>query len=166
MSRVIIALSLLGLTLGVPAGHAQDAYLQPLKPTGFSAQAVALPPRSIGSTTLRARAALGVMVRVTVEDFIPRGLEPTLVIDGIAMSTPSGVTGVQGRITTLSFLVESPEALRDGASLAVQWGDDPRTRAQVPGSLRREAIQPADPGDTQRLGLPSLGEWLFRQPSR
>ena len=166
MSRVVIALSLLGLTLLVSAGHAQNPYLEPLKPTGFSAQAVALPPRAIGSTTLRARAALAVVIRVAVEDYIPRGLEPMLSIDGVAMPGPSGVIGVQGRVTTLSFLVESADALKDGASLALQWGDDPKTRAQIPGTLRRDAIQPADPSETGRLGLPSLAEWLSRPPPR
>ena len=166
MNRVIIALSLLGVTLVTPLGHTQTPSLQVLKPTGFSAQAVALPPRAIGSTTLRARAALAVVIRLAVEDYVPRGLEPTLLIDGVVTPAASGVTGVQGRTTTLSFLVESADALKDGASLALQWGDDPKTRAQIPGTLRRDAIQPADPSETGRLGLPSLAEWLSRPPPR
>lgn len=166
MSRVVIALSLLGLALVALDGHAQNPYLQPLKPTSFSLQAVGLPPRALGSTTLRARAALAVAVRVAVEDYVPRGLEPTLLIDGAPVPAASGVTGVEGRVTFLSFLVEAPELLRDGANLALQLGDEPKTRVQVPGVLRRDAIQAPDQNEVRRLGLPSLTEWLSRQPSR
>jgi hypothetical protein len=157
-----IAVNLLGLVLFASAGQAQNPYLQPLKPTGFSLQAIGLPPRALGPTTLRAQGTLAVAVRVTAEDYIPRGLEPTLLIDGVAIQTASGITGVQGRVTTLSFLVEAPGPLRDGATLALQLGDDPKTRVQVPGVLRREGIQAPDPDDVRRLGLPSLGEWLAR----
>lgn len=166
MSRLVIALSLLALALVASEGQAQNPYVQPLKPKGFTVQAVGLPSRSVGSTTLRARAALAVVVRVEVEDYVPRGLEPTLLIDGRPAPAPSGVTGVQGSVTTLSFLVETPDALRDGASLALQWGDDAKTRVQVPGALRRDAIQPAASDETQRLGLPSLTDWLSRPPAR
>jgi len=165
MSRVAIALSLLGLVLVASDGHAQNPYLQPLKPTGFSLQALGLPPRAIGSTTLRARAALAVAVQVTVEDYLPRGLEPTLLIDGVPVTAASGITGVQGRVTTLSFVVETPSPLRDGATLALQLGDDPTTRAQVPGVLRRDAIKAPDSDEVRRLGLPSLAEWLSSRPS-
>ena len=101
MSRMAIAVNLLGLVLFASAGQAQNPYLQPLKPTGFSLQAIGLPPRALGPTTLRAQGTLAVAVRVTAEDYIPRGLEPTLLIDGVAIQTASGITGVQGRVTTL-----------------------------------------------------------------
>ena len=125
-----------------------------------------LPVRAFGSTTLRARSALAVEIRVTVEDYLPRGLEPTLLIDRLPVRAPSGITAVQGRMTTLSFLVENPELLRDGAMLALQMGDDPKTRVQVPGILRRDAIQAPDVNEARRLGLPSLAEWLSSRPSR
>lgn len=166
MSRVPTALCIVGLILIGSDGAAQSPYLQPLKPTGFSLQAVGLPPRAIGSTALRAKGALAVAVRVTVEDYVPRGLEPTLLIDGAPVPAASGVTAVQGRVTTLTFLVEAPELLKDGATLALQMGDDPKTRAPVPGVLRREAIQAPDPEEVRRLGLPSLAEWLSRRPAQ
>jgi len=164
MNRAPVALCLVGLALVGSDSTAQNPYLQPLKPTGFSLQAVALPPRAIGSTTLRARGVLAVAIRVTVEDYVPRGLEPTLLINGVPVPTASGVTAVQGRMTTLTFLVEGPELLKDGATLALQMGDDPKARAEVPGVLRRETIQAPDPDEVRRLGLPSLAEWLSRRP--
>lgn len=166
MSRLAIMLSLMGAILVASAGHAQNPYLDPLKPTGFSLQAVTLSPRAVGSTTLRARPTLAVAVRVTVEDYIPRGLEPTLLIDGAPVPAASGVAEVQGRVTTLVFLVEDPDLLKDGARLALQLGDDPKTRVQVPGVLRRAAIQAPDQEEVRRLGLPSLADWLSRRPSR
>lgn len=166
MSRLAIMLSLVGAALFASDGHAQNPYDQPLKPTGFSLEAVGLSPRAVGSTTLRARPALAVAVRVAVEDYVPRGLEPTLFIDGAPVPAASGVTGVQGRVATLTFLVEDPNLLKDGAPLALQLGDDPKTRVQVPGVLRRAAIKAPDQEDVRRLGLPSLAEWLSRPPSR
>jgi hypothetical protein len=164
MNRVVIALTLIAL-VGLPPGVGAQAPAAPLlRPTGFTAQAIGLPPRAIGSTTLRARGALAVAVQVTVEDYIPRGLEPTLLIDGVPVPAASGITSVQGRVTTLSFVVENPDLLKDGAALALQLGDDAKTRAAVPGTLRRDSIRNPDPDESRRLGLPSLADWLSRRP--
>lgn len=166
MRRVPTVLGLVvGLVFPGSNGIAQSPYEQPIKPTGFSLQALALPPRAIGSTTLRAKGALAVAVRVTVEDYIPRGLEPTLLIDGTPVPAASGMTAAQDRVTTLTFLVEAPHLLKEGATLALQMGDDPKTRTEVPGVLRRGAIQPPDPAEVRRLGLPSLAEWLSGRPA-
>jgi hypothetical protein len=165
MSHVAVAMSLLGLVLIVSTGHAESPYLDPLRPTGFSLHAVGLPPRAIGSTILRAQGTLAVAVQVTVEDYVPRGLEPTLLMDGVPILVASGVTGVHGRVTTLSFLVERPGLLKDGAILGLQLGEDPKTRTQIPGVLRRDTIQAPDPDEARRLGLPSLAEWLNRPAS-
>jgi formate/nitrite transporter len=116
--------------------------------------------RAIGSTTLRARSSLAVAIRVTVEDYLPRGLEPTLVIDGAPVSAVSGIAGVRDRVTTLSFLVEDPNILKDSASLELQWGRRSADAREVPGVLRRGAIQSPDPDESRRLGLPSLADWL------
>jgi hypothetical protein len=164
MNRVVLTLSLLALTLLPLAVHAQGLAVPPLRPTGFTVQAVGLPARAIGPTTLRARPALAAAVRVTIEDYVPRGMEPTLLIDGAPVPAASGITDVQGQVTTLSFLVENPDLLKEGATLAVQLGDDPKTRVAVPGVLRRGAIQAPDPDESRRLGLPSLAEWLSRRP--
>jgi hypothetical protein len=160
MNRAVITISLVAVILLAPVGYAQGPATPPLRPTGFTMQAVGLPPRAIGSTTLRGRSSLAVAIRVTVEDYLPRGLEPTLVIDSAPVSAVSGIAGVQDRVTTLSFLVEDPNILKDNASLALQWGDDQRTRVEVPGVLRRGAIQTPDPDESRRLGLPSLADWL------
>lgn len=165
MNRVVITLNLMALVLLAPVGHAQAPASPPLRPTGFTVQAVGLPARAIGSTTLRARSALAVAVRVTVEDYVPRGIEPTLLIDGVPVAAASGITGVQGRVTTMSFFVENPDLLKDGAPLALQLGDDAKTRAPIPGVFRRESIASPDPDESRRLGLPSLAEWLSRRPA-
>jgi hypothetical protein len=165
MSPVVITLNLMALVLLPLVSHAQSPPAPTVRPTGFTVQAVGLPPRTIGSTTLRARGALAVAVRVTVEDYLPRGMEPTLLIDGVPVPAASGITGVQGRVTTLSFFVENPDYLKDGASLALQLGDDPKATATIPGVLRRDSIPSPDPDESRRLGLPSLAEWLSRRSS-
>jgi hypothetical protein len=163
MSRGIVALTLAALLVLPLAGRAQGP--PPLRPTGFTVQAVALPARAIGATPVRARATLAASIQVTVEDYAPRGMEPTLLIDGVAVPAASGISGVQGRVTTLTFLVDDPDLLKDGATLALQMGDDPKTRAPIPGVLRRAAIRSPDPDEARRLGLPSLADWLSRRPA-
>ena len=163
MRRLVMALSMFLSVLAALPAVAQSPYSQPLKPTGVTLQAVALPARSIGQTVMRAKSTLAVAVQVAVEDYLPRGLEPTLLIDGVPAKTAgSGVVGMEGRVTTLSFVLDSPALLKDGAELAIQMGDDARTRAAVPGRLRRQGIQPLDQSETQRRGLPTLDEWLSR----
>jgi len=160
MHRIRTASLILPLILFSAASAGQNPYTQPLKPKGFSANAIALPPRTVGKTVIRARHSLAVEIRVEVEDYLPRNMEPTLMIDGVPVVGPSGVAGVEGKITTLFFVVEKPELLKDTAPLTIQMGDDERTRAAVPGTLQREKIKPLDPNEAKRLDLPALTEWL------
>jgi hypothetical protein len=164
MPYVAIAFFLwvLGTGLVPLEAAAQRPYLQPLKTTGFTARAVVLPPRTIGKTVIRTKHALAVEIRVQIENYLPRGLEPTLFIEEVPVVAASGVIGVEGHVTTLGFLVEKPEILKEGATLALQMGDDVQTRSRVPGVLRREMIRPLDPDETRRWGLPTLDEWLSR----
>ncbi|HXF38683.1 MAG TPA: hypothetical protein VN687_03125 [Blastocatellia bacterium] len=162
MHRIRTASLILPLMFLSAASASQNPYTQPLKPKGFSANAIALPPRTIGKTVIRAKHSLAVEIRVEVEDYLPRNMEPTLMIDGVAIVGPSGVAGVEGNITTLFFVVEKPELVKDKAVLTIQMGDDERTRAAVPGTLQRDKIKPLSLNETKRLELPALTEW-FRQ---
>lgn len=141
-----------------------DLYQKPLAPKGVATQARVLPARSIGTTVLRARPELAIEVLVQVEDYLPRALEPVLVIDGRPLAVPTRVVGVEGRTTTLGFLLEQPGLFREGAALDVQMGDDEKTRARVPGTLSRQQIRPAPPEELKRHDLPSVQEWLDRKP--
>ncbi len=139
------------------AGQVQEGAVTPQR---FSAQAVVVPARSIGDSVLRAQPTLAVQFQIEVQDYLPRGMEPTLVIDTIPVRGGSGIVSVQGRVTTLGFLVEDPALLRDGAVIQLQLGDDPRTRAQVPGALRLQQIQPPGEDAVRGLSLPTLEQWL------
>ena len=130
------------------------------RPRGFSAQAIALPAHSIGKTVIRARPALAVDIRVDVEDYTPRGMEPTLIIGGTPVPAASGLVAVEGRVSKLSFVVQKPEFLKDGAKLELQTGEDPRSRVAVPGELKLDSIRPLDPEQSKRFALPSVSEWL------
>lgn len=160
MHRVLTASLFLPMMFCSAASAGQNPYTQPLKPKAFTASATALPPRTIGKTVIRAKHSLAVEIRVEVEDYLPRNMEPTLMIDGVPLVGPSGVAGVEGKITTLFFVVEKPDLLKDKATLTIQMGDDERTRAVVPGALQRDKIKPLDPNETKRLDLPALTEWL------
>lgn len=145
---------------GVVPLSAQQPYQRPLVAEGFSARAIVLPPRRIGETVIREKATLAVEIRVRLRDYLPRDLEPTLLINGQPVPAAIGAVETEGAITTIGFVVEQPDALREGATLAVQMGDATHTRGRVPGVLRRAEIRPLDAGEAQRLGVPPLTEWL------
>jgi hypothetical protein len=142
------------------AQEAANPYQAPLKPAGFEARAVAVPPVAPPGQPAPAAAHLGVEIRVQVADYLPRALEPTLVIDGEPIEARTRIVAVEGAVTTLGFLVETPERLKDGASLAVQMGEDETTRAPLPAVLRLEEIRPLDPAEAKEHGLPDLESWL------
>jgi len=143
----------------------QNPYVQPLKPVGFRARAVVLPPRRIGATVIRSQQALAVEIQVQVRDYMPRDMEPTLLINGAPAGVSAGVMDVQGDVTTLGFVVEKPDLLQEGATLALQVGDVGGTRAAVRGVLRRAVIEPLPEDEAQRSGLPPLSEWLRQKRS-
>lgn len=161
MRRTLNTAVLVGfaLTLAMVVAAADNPYRRPLKAKGFSAQAVSLPPRTVGQTVMRSERALAVEIRIPVEGYLPRGLEPTLLIDGKPTKAASRVVGAQGQVTTLGFLIEDPGLLKEGARLALQMGGDSHTRSSVPGALRRGQIRPLE-SVTERESLPSLNQWL------
>lgn len=147
--------------LGLAAADGPDGPgLAPLKPTGFTVQAIVLGPRKVGDTIVRKRSEVAVQIRVTMADYQPRGMEPTLVINGEPQKLDSGVLSVDGQTTTLAFVVDRPALLAEGATLALQMGEKVQERVAIPGSLRRDAIKPLDAATVRREKVPSLKEWL------
>jgi len=130
------------------------------KATGFTAEAIVLPARTVGKTVVRQSNQLAVEIRVRVQNFRAGGFEPLLVIDGKPQKLDSGVRGVVGKETTLGFVVESPTLLHDGASLAMQMKADPKSRMPIPGRLSLKAIKPLDAKAGAQEKLPSLEQWL------
>lgn len=150
MHRTIILLFSVGF-LWTPIFVKAQSYLEPLNIKGFEAHAVAFQAKP-------AATQLGVEFQVQVVNYLPRGLEPTLIIDGVPLLTRSRVVGVEGDVTTLGFLVDTPAPLKDGAILAIQMGDEVRTRSRVPETLKVDAIKPLE--GAEALGLPDLKTWL------
>jgi hypothetical protein len=161
---VVLAAGFYGAST-VAAQESQDSYHRPMKPRGFEARAVVLRPRKIGTTDIRDSNALAVEVQVEVQDYLPRALEPVLVIDGKPVKSRSRIVKVEGDTTTIGFVLEKPDQMKDDAKLSVQMGDEEQTRARVPGELRFDKIKPLDKDDSQQLlNLPSLSDWLKGKP--
>jgi len=160
MNRCIVLSSGILLAMAAHAGGGETPPRPPIEPKGFVTAAVALPARSIGATVVRAKPALAVEFRVDVANYVPRDMEPTLVLDGTPTSGPSGVLGVHEGITTLGFIVERPDRLRDGAAVALQYGPDERNRVSVPGVFQRADVRPLAPDEAKNLKLPSLDAWF------
>lgn len=148
------------------AAAAQDSqdYRRPMKPRGFNAKAVVLSPRKIGDKQVRAENTLAVEIQVEVEDYLPRALEPVLVINDKPVKTRSRVVKVEGDRTTLGFVLDKPDLLKDDAKLSVQMGEEEQTRARVPGQLQLERIKPLDKDEAERLKVPQLSDWLKAKP--
>ena len=134
-----------------------------MRPKGFTSRAVVLPPRSIGKTVIRPQPALAVDIRIEVEDYVPRGMEPTLLINGKPVPAASGLVKVGGKVSTLSFVIDQPAALEEGAALELQMGERVESRTRVPGVLRRKEIRPLDLKEAQRQQVPALTDWLRSQ---
>ena len=148
-----------GASKEAPMDGGLHPYQQPPKARDFSAEAVVIPSQAIGKTVIRAQPSLGVEIKVRVEDYLPRGMEPTLLIGGVPVEGRSWVSGTEGNVTTLSFLVEEPELLKEGAEVTLQTGDE-ATRVRVPGRLQLGQIKPLQPEEEKRQGLPPLQGWL------
>jgi hypothetical protein len=134
------------------------------KMTGFTAEAIVLPPRTVGKTVVRASAKLAVEIRVRVQNYRAGGFEPLLVIDGKSQTLDSGVRGVEGKQTILGFVVESPNVLRDGATVALQMAADAKSPTPVPGRLSLKAIKPLPTKESEQARVPALDEWLRSAP--
>lgn len=159
-SSVLAAFLVLAATVVLPVAAQRGLYDKALDPKGFAAQAIILPTRSIGATVLRAKPALAVEVLVEVEDYLPRALEPVLLINEKPVTGSTRVVGVEGRMTTLGFLIEEPGLFQEGATLHVQMGDEANTRALIPGTLSRDRIRLLPDDVLKRQELPMLHEWL------
>jgi hypothetical protein len=144
---------LMAAILVVSSAHA-NPYRQPLQTRGYTVNTVAVPPISIGAETVRASPMLAAEVLVEVQNFMPRALEPTLLVNGEPAGRSAGIAEVREDGTTvLRFIVENASVLQDNASLAVQMGDDESTRGQLMTPLDRSAIKPLSEADAQRSGL-------------
>lgn len=138
----------------------ENPYQAALRPTSFEAKAVVAPAVAPPGEVVRKPARLGVEIRVEFSDYLPRGLEPVLVIGGESIKTATRIVSVEDGVTTVGFLVDEAGLLREGASLAVQMGDEESTRAALPASLRLQEIQPLDSESARSLALPDLRTWL------
>src|SRR3954469_22471908 len=123
IKAALVMFGAVALWMLVSCAWADNPYSRPMKPMGLSAQGVALPARSIGPNVLRARPSVAIEVLVHVEDFLPRALEPRLIVDGQLVQAPSRVVDVDGNVTTIGFLLEKPALVRDGAKVEIQMGD-------------------------------------------
>ena len=166
MPRFKLLFAVLLAVSAYTAAVAQDSqdYRRPMKPRSFNAKAVVLSPHKIGDRQIRAQNTLAVEVQIEVEDYLPRALEPVLVINDKPVKTRSRVVKVEGDKTTLGFVLEKPELLKDDARLSVQMGEEEQTRARVPGQLQLERIKPLDKDEAERMKVPQLSEWLKAKP--
>ena len=166
MSRpflALLAIILSAISLGALESTSQNPYLEPLKPKSFSAQAVAVPVSKPGTLAREQQQTLAVEIQVQFEDFLPRNMEPTLLIDGVPVDGGTRVVKTEGHMTVIGFLVKRPQLLKDGAALQVRMGDAPGTQAKVPGMLQRNDIRPLASQPARQAEVPSLADWLRQE---
>ena len=160
MSRPLLAILLSAFSLGAAESPSHNPYLEPLRPKSFIAQAIVVPVEKPGVTARERQQTLAVEIDIPFEDYLPRNMEPTLLVDGVPVEGGSRVVRTEDHTTVIGFLVRRPELLKDGAALEVRMEDQPSTRATVPGTLQRSRIRGLAPDAARQTGLPSLEEWL------
>lgn len=121
-----------------------NPYRQALTAVNYEVRTTVLEKKRIGSVELREEASLAVEVQVQVKDFLPRAMEPWLMVNGKKIGYSIGVISVENETTTLGFVVPEHNLMRDGSEIAIQMGDEQRTRAILNQPMRRSAIKPLD----------------------
>ncbi len=146
MKNYLISVAFLVLAvLGSGAAFSEsNPYRQALEAVDYEVMTTVLEKKSIGSVELRGEASLAVEVQVQVKDFLPRAMEPWLMVNGKKTGYSIGVISVENDTTTLGFVVPEHNLMRDGSEIAIQMGDEQRTRTILNQPLKRSAIKPLD----------------------
>lgn len=152
MRRTVTGIT--GFLLSVAlVGHAQDSpYEAPLDLQAMSVHAFA-EDQETAVAALAADEVLPVEVRLKIRDFLPRALEPVLVIDGEAVEARSRVVAVEDDITEIGFLLDDPTVLDPGAEISVQMGNVEDTRSTRARSFSTPMLDLLDAQDVSALGM-------------
>lgn len=132
----------------------QNPYLQPLNAQQYFIQTVVTQPKRLGKTVLQENAELAVKVLVEVKNYLPRALEPQLLIAGEPVGYSIGVIEVSDGISVLGFHISDPRQIVDGAEVAIQMGTDKRTRTKLSQPLQMSKIAPLSADTAEKFNLP------------
>ena len=84
-------------------------------------------------------------IRVTVRDYLPRALEPTLLIGDEVASRGYRIVDVQDNLTTLGFILIDPGVVTEDSEISIQMGSDTDTRAAVEQPVSPTIMRMLDP---------------------
>lgn len=146
--------AILLLLAGLVIAEEDNPYRSALQAESYEIEAAVLESARIGSVTLREEPELVARVHVRIRNYLPRALEPTLLINGEKTGYSIGVVDVEDDVTTVGFVVPQHALLQDGAKIAVQMGDDEETRSSLERPVSRSAIKPLDENAAKDFGLP------------
>ena len=156
MCKAWLAATIIAVVLAVlpAAAHEPNPYRQSLKAKSFSTQVYAPDVTDTElATAMRVPRKTVIEVQVVIENFLPRALAPVLIIDGQQASRRSRIVETKNSLTTIGFLVEQPSLLREGASLAVQMGDQNETRSTRTEPFSFERVKRMDEAALGASGL-------------
>ena len=92
-------------------------------------------------------------VRVRISNYLPRALEPVLVINGQPVPTRSRIISAEGDITEIGFLLIDSRVLDVGVEIAVQMGAEQTTRSSSKLEFSRELIEVLDTTEISKLSM-------------
>lgn len=161
-SKTAILLTALAFFAAALVMAEKNPYRASLKARRFDTQVVVLPPKTLGKTIIRKKAGVTVEIAVSIEDYLPRALEPILLINGNPAGRLGRIISVKGNITKLGFVVEKLKLLEEGAVISVQMGDDLRTWSKVPGNFSLKQVRPLQKSEVKRWKVPALPKALAR----
>lgn len=154
MKNYLIIVAFLVLVSSGIGSSESNPYRRSLEAVNYEAKTMVLGKKRIGTVELRKEVSLAVEVHVQVKNFLPRAMEPWLMINGEKIGYSIGVVTVDNDTTTLGFIVPEHKQLKDGGELSIQMGDEQKTRAILSQTLRRNAIKPLDEASVKKYNLP------------
>lgn len=155
----------------IPAQGQDDPYRQKMSVRSFDIKA-AVPTTSPLANRLRGAGPdapavrsnppaadagkLAAEVQVIVRGYVPRAVDPVLVVDGGMRGTLTGIEVINAEgDSRLTFTVlNAADVLRQGSELAIQVGDQEETRTRISEGVKLENVKPLDAGTARRHNLP------------
>lgn len=133
-------------------------YKQPMRAESVVIQIYVAEPAKVATPQIREllqrkNEVLGAEVTMDIREYLPRGLSPVLLIDDEPAAHRYRIIDSNDRITSVGFLLDSPDMLKEGARITVQYGEDSETRSSPIATVSLEKARILGVDSAQKAGV-------------
>ena len=96
---------------------------------------------------------LGAEIVMHIHEYLPRGLSPVLLIDEEPAAHRYRIIDSNDRITTVGFLLDNPDMLKEGGRITVQYGEDSDTRSASVATVSLDKAKILGMDSAKRAGI-------------